>query len=71
MKTRLSEAAIDRALDKIKARRLKQRRTLLEAIQVGNRWAIQVARIEMGLRHWHSQQQGILVGTRATGCPLC
>ncbi len=65
------EKTINRALEKIETHRLKQRRALLNEIRTGNRWAIQVARTQMGLRHWHSRQSGILVGTRASGCPLC
>ncbi len=65
------EKAIDRALESIETHRLKRRQALLEEIRTGNRWAIQVARTEMGLRHWHHWQKGILVGMRASGCPLC
>ncbi len=70
-KSEVIEKTIDRALEKIETHRLKQRRALLKAIRAGNRRAIQVARTELGLRHWHHWRKGILVGPRATGCPLC
>ncbi len=70
-KSEVIEKTINRALEKIETHRLKRRQALLDEIRVGNRWAIRVARTQMGLRHWHSRQSGILVGTRASGCPLC
>ncbi len=70
-KSEVIEKAIDRAIEAHRLKRLKHRRALLKAIRAGNRRAIQVARTEMGLRHWHHWKKGILVGPRATGCPLC
>ncbi len=65
------DPVIDRLLKKMRARRLKQRRDLLGAIRARNQRAVMAAQTEMGLRHWHNRQRGILIGTRASGCPLC